>query len=214
MRLFKEKASGIKEINDQFLEQTLHGSKKLQKAISAFANKTSIEDSLDDVIESERICDRLKEKYIQILYKNKRALPFLVEDRYQILNLIDQINDKTEFIARFMKIFPFELYEDIKKPFKELCNNCAIIVENLIECAHLVENDFDGAYKVTFKVEESRRIARSVKFDLLKVLYQKKDDPVKIYLTSKLVTYIYDIASWAEEISDYLRGLIIKYPSR
>jgi len=41
-----------------------------------------------------------------------------------------------------------------------------------------------------------------------------KDDPTKVYLTSKLVTYMYDIVSWVEETSDYLRGLIIKYPSK
>ena len=64
------------------------------------------------------------------------------------------------------------------------------------------------------QLKNLKRKARTAKFDLLEKLYQMEDNPLKVYLTSKLVTYIYEIASWAEETSDYLRGLIIKYPSR
>ncbi len=127
---------------------------------------------------------------------------------------LDQVNDKAEFFARFLQVYPFKLYTDIKEKFTILCDSCYNTVKELINCATLIETDFDGAYKLTFNVESIRRDARKAKFELLDILFKKKDDPTKIYLTSKLVTYIYDIASWAEQTSDYLRGLIIKYPTR
>jgi uncharacterized protein Yka (UPF0111/DUF47 family) len=119
-----------------------------------------------------------------------------------------------EFFSRFLGVYPFKLYKEIKNEFQNLYSACGQAVEELVNCAILIETDFDGAYKITNKIEERKREARTAKFNLLGKLYKMKDDPLKVYLTSKLVTYMYDIVSWAEETSDYLRGLIIKYPSK
>jgi predicted phosphate transport protein (TIGR00153 family) len=214
LKLLKDKKNELDEINKDFLAETLNGSALLHEALSTFIEGKLSKESLEGVIQSERKCDELKERFTQVLFKDKRALPFLVEDRYNILMKIDTVNDKMEFFARFLKVNPFKLYEDIKDEFRALCNACTKSVEELINCAILIETDFDGAYKITFTIEELKREARTAKFDLLEKLYHMEDNPLKVYLTSKLVTYIYEIASWAEETSDYLRGLIIKYPSR
>jgi predicted phosphate transport protein (TIGR00153 family) len=214
MKLFKEKKNELDEINKEFLAETLNGSAILHDVVSQFIKNKLNKDDIEGVIESERKCDRIKEKYVQVLFKDKRALPFLVEDRFNILMMIDSVNDKMEFFARFLKVNPFKLYEEIKDEFRELCNACAQSVEELINCATLIETDFDGAYKITFKIEDLKRKARTAKFNLLEKLYQMEDNPTRVYIISKLVTYIYEITSWAEETSDYLRGLIIKYPSR
>jgi predicted phosphate transport protein (TIGR00153 family) len=214
MKLLKEKRNQLQEINEEYLAQTLKGAKILHDLLNQFIEKKLNKADLEQVIQSEHKCDRLKEKYIQVLFKEKRALPFLVEDRYQILMNVDQINDKTEYLARFMQVFPFELYDDIIDEFITLCENCMQTVELLINCATLIETDFDSAYAKTFEIEEVRRKARKAKFHLLEVLYKKSKEPTRVYLTSKLVTIIYEVANWAEDVSDFLRGLIIKYPSR
>ena len=214
MKLLKDKKNELDEINKQFLAETLNGSALLHEALSTFIEDKLKKESLEGVIQTERKCDELKEKYTEVLFRDKRALPFLVEDRYNILMMIDKVNDKMEFFARFLEVYPFKLYKEIKAEFKNLGNSCAQGVEELVNCAILIETDFDGAYKKTFEIEEKKREARTVKFNLLGKLYKMKDDPTKVYLTSKLVTYIYDIVSWVEETSDYLRGLIIRYPSR
>jgi len=214
MKLLKTKKNELIEIQEEHLATTLNGTKILHDCVMQFVNKKLKKADLEQVIQSEQKCDRLKEKFTQILFKEKRALPFLVEDRYAIMMKIDQINDMTEFFARFLQVYPFELYDDIKDDFKSLCGYCMETVEILINCATLVEADFDSAYKKTFEVEEIRRKARKAKFDLLETVFKKKEEPTRVYLTSKLVTYIYEVASWAEDVSDFLRGLIIKYPSR
>ena len=214
MKMFKEKKNALDDINKEFLAETLNGSALLHEALSTFTDDKLKKESLEGVIQAERKCDEIKERYVQVLFKEKRALPFLVEDRYNILMMVDTANDRMEFFSRFLAVYPFKLYKEIKSEFSELCGSCAKSVEQLVNCATLIETDFDGAYKITFEIEETKRQARTAKFNLLEILYKMTDNPTKVYLTSKLVTYMYDIVSWVEETSDYLRGLIIRYPSR
>jgi predicted phosphate transport protein (TIGR00153 family) len=214
MKLLKEKKNELDEVNKEFLAETLSGSASLHEALSSFVNDKLKKESLEAVIKVEKRCDALKEKYVQVLYRDKRALPFLVEDRYKILMMIDTVNDKMEFFARFLGVYPFKLYKEIKDEFKDLYNACSQAIETLVDCTILIETDFNGAYKKTFEIEERKREARTAKFNLLGKVYKMTDNPTKVYLTSKLVTYMYDIVSWVEETSDYLRGLIIKYPSK
>ena len=214
LKLFKDKKNELDEINKEFLAETLNGSALLHEALSTFIDDKLRKDAIEGVIEAERKCDHLKDKYTQVLFRDKRALPFLIEDRYNIFMMIDSVNDKMEFFARFLDVYPFTLYKEIKEEFRNMCAACAQSVELLLDCAVLIETDFEGAYKKTFKIEEKKREARTAKFNLLGKLYKMKDDPTKVYLTSKLVTYLYDIVSWVEETSDFLRGLIIRYPSR
>ena len=214
MKLGKDKKNELEEVNKEFLSETLNASAILHEVVSNFIDGLLNKQDLEKIIEIEHKCDNIKEEYVKVLFRDKRALPFLVEDRYRILHMMDQVNDKMEFFSRFLKTVPFKLYDDIKDEFRELCSACSQSVEELVNCATLIETDFESAYKLTFKIEEHKRNARKAKFDLLEKLYNMDDNPVRIYLISKIVTYLYDIASWVEETSDYLRGLIIKYPSR
>jgi uncharacterized protein Yka (UPF0111/DUF47 family) len=214
MKLLKEKKNELDEINKEFLAETLNASALLYEALSTFTNDKLKKESLQGVIQAEKKCDQIKDEYTKVLFRDKRALPFLVEDRYNILMMIDTVNDKMEFFSRFLEVYPFQLYKEIKAEFTKLYSACSQAVEELVNCAILIETDFDGAFKKTFEIEEKKREARKAKFNLLGKVYKMKDDPTKVYLTSKLVTYIYDIVSWVEETSDFLRGLIIKYPSK
>jgi uncharacterized protein Yka (UPF0111/DUF47 family) len=109
---------------------------------------------------------------------------------------------------------PFEVYDDIKGDFKQLTDLCCQTVENLIDCMELIEKSFDEAYEKTFEVQSLRRKARTINFNLLEIIFKKTDNSTRIYLISKLIRGIYDIIAWAEDLADYLRGLIIKYPSK
>ena len=74
--------------------------------------------------------------------------------------------------------------------------------------------EFVGAFGLTFEIEKSKREAHDLKFKMLDTIFQKSKQPLRVNLTWKIITLIYDAISAAEEISDFLRGLVIKYPSR
>jgi uncharacterized protein Yka (UPF0111/DUF47 family) len=128
--------------------------------------------------------------------------------------MVDHVTGKNELVARFIRAFPFGIYDDIKDQLKELNDLYFECIKDLIDCVTLMETNFNEAFEKTFEIESDRRNAKKLKYRIFEKLYQKKDNVLQIYLTSKLVSYTYDVIGAAEEISDYLRGLIIKYPSK
>ncbi|TFF98614.1 MAG: DUF47 family protein [Promethearchaeota archaeon] len=211
----KEESKSINELSKEYNEEVLRGATLLHELMEDFIAHKLDKKELDGVIQAEKNCDRLKDKYIRVLFQNKRALPFLVEDRYKIITLVDEAFGKTEFLARFLQIFPFALYDDILEDFSRMCDICLNLMQMLIDTLNLMETNFDEAYEGTFEIEAIRREARTIRFKLLERVYKKTDNPTKVYLTSLLINNLYEIISFIEDIgADYLRGLIIKYPAR
>ncbi|MHA1804500.1 MAG: DUF47 family protein, partial [Promethearchaeota archaeon] len=166
------------------------------------------------VIQSEHALDKIKDEYIKVLYEEKRALPFLVEDRYRIIKYLDRISDESEDLAHLLRIYPFVFYEDIKEPLKNINDLCLDVMKELAELVSLMERDFKTAYQKTFYIENLKRKARNFKYHVLEDIYKKTDKTLMIYLTAKIIIKLYDMIVHAEEISDYLRSLIIKYPNK
>ena len=210
----KEKKNDLIEVSEEYQRELLKCMEALHESIDTLIEKKISQTKLDEVIACEHACDQLKEKYIEVIYKQKRALPFLIEDRYKIINSLDNIADKSEGLARHMKIYPFEIYQDIKEEMTTLNNITLESIKNLIEVVALMETDFSTALTKTFRSEEFKREARNSKYKILEIIYTKTDDALKSVITANLVSKMFDIIAMAEEFSDYLRGLIIKYPSK
>ena len=214
----KRKKSELIEINEQFQEEIRNGAEKLFNYMSDFIDNRleNVDEKFQEIILSEKKCDRFKEKYIEVLFKDKRALPFLVEDRYKIINSLDDIADKSEFIAMFMQVLPenFEFFKDIRENMQQLNKYYLETINQLLNCTLLMETSFNAAYDLTFEVEKWKRKAYNLKFKLLDVVFQKTDKPLIVNLTWKVISLIYEVISYCEEISDYLRGLVIKYPGK
>jgi predicted phosphate transport protein (TIGR00153 family) len=210
----KEKKNELIEVSEKYQAELLKCVESLHESVNTLIEKKIDQTKLDEVIACEHECDVLKEKYIEVIYKQKRALPFLIEDRYKIINSLDHIADKSEGLARHMKIFPFEIFQDIKEEMHHLNNISLETVKTLIEIVKLMETDFSTAFTKTFKSEELKREARESKYTILETLYKKKDDALKVIITEDIVSKMFDIVAIAEDFSDYLRGLIIKYPSK
>lgn len=214
IKKLKTKKVNIADISKEFLVELTNGMNKLQECINDLIDNKLDKSKLDEIVECEHNCDRIKENYIDLLFKDKRALPFLVEDRHKIILAMDSISDKTEGIARHVKVFPFEIFKEIKEELKNLMTYSKEVVDILINCIELMETNFSGAYKKTQEIEELKRKARHSKYDILEIIYKKKDEALRVMLTSNLTNRLFDLIAMAEEISDYLRGLIIKYPSK
>ncbi len=216
MRKLKAKKSNLEQINEQFQEEIRNGAERFFFYLNDF-----IDDKLDaakqkfeEMIVCEEKCDSLKDKYIQILFKEKRALPFLVEDRHNLITSLDKIVNKYEYLSRYLQIFPFKIYPEIREDLKEYNKLNFETINQLLNCTLLMESNFSGAYEITFEIERLRKEAHNLKFKILGSIFKKADEPLRVNLTWKIISLIYDIISWAEQISDYLRGLIIKYPRR
>ena len=215
MKLKQDKKKRLLEAADKFYTEVLRGSDLLHECINDLINGKLNGAKLNEVIECEHIADSAKEHYINILYQDKRALPFLVEDRYRLIKYMDMISDNSEELARGLKVYPFELYEDIKKDMQTLNDLYDQTIEILVDMIKLMETDFKTAYQKSFEIEKLKRSAREAKYCILDVIYQKSEErSLQVYLTSKICIKIFDMIQKAEEISDFLRSLIVKYPSK
>ncbi len=215
MKLKQDKKNKLLNTAKEFYTEVLKGSHLLHDCINDLIDGKLNKNKLEEVVQSEHNADIAKENYINSLYSDKRALPFLVEDRYRLIKYIDIISDNSEELARSLKVYPFDLYDDIKEDLKLLNDICEETIKNLIEMIRLMETDFKTAYQMSFDIETLKRRARESKFNILEVIYQKSEEKsLQVYLTSKICIKLFDMIVRAEEISDFLRSLIIKYPSK
>jgi uncharacterized protein Yka (UPF0111/DUF47 family) len=215
LKLKKDKRSKLLEAASQFHMEVLEGSLLLHDCVNDLVNAKMKKEKLDRVIECEHKADIAKENYINILYKDKRALPFLVEDRYRLIKYLDIISDNSEELARGLKIYPFELLDNIKKDMKILNDLYQETIDTLVDMVNLMETDFKTAYEKSFHLETLKRNAREAKYAILGLIYKKLEEKsLRVYLTSKICIKIFDMIRRAEEISDFLRSLIVKYPSK
>ncbi|KKM63797.1 hypothetical protein LCGC14_1507860 [marine sediment metagenome] len=215
MKFKQDKKKKLLDAANEFHSEVLRGSDLLHECINDLIKEKVDKAKLDKVIESEHIADIAKEKYINLLYQDKRALPFLVEDRYRLIKYLDIVSDDSEELARGLKVYPFELFDDIKESMQTLNDIYANAVELLVEMIKFMETDFKTAYKKSFEIEELKRSARETRYNIVDIIYQKSEArSLQIYLTSKIGIKIYDMIKRTEEISDFLRSLIVKYPSK
>jgi len=215
MKLKLNKRNELLDAANEFHTEVLKGSHLLHDCINDLIDNKLKKEKLEGVLQSEHNGDIAKEKYINILYSDKRALPFLVEDRYRLIKYLDIVSDKSEDLARGLDVYPFSLYNDIKEDLKELNNIYEETINILVEMIKLMETDFKTAYQMSFEIETLKRRGREIKYKILEVIYQKSDEKsLHIYLISKICIKLFDIIVRAEEISDFLRSLIVKYPSK
>lgn len=215
MKLLKDKKIKLLNVANEFHAQVLKGSDLLHECIKDLIEGKLSKDKLEEVIKCEHEADVAKENYINLLYLDKRALPFLVEDRYRLIKYLDVVSDRSEELARGLQVFPFDCYDDIKDGLTKLNNTYKEAVELLINMITLMETDFKTAYQKSFEIEALKRKGRESKFRILDVIYQKSGEKsLQIYLTSKICIKLFDMVANAEEISDFLRSLIVKYPSK
>ncbi|MFX1377656.1 MAG: DUF47 family protein [Promethearchaeota archaeon] len=215
LKLKSEKRNQLLNAASEFNNEVLNGSLLLHDCITDLVNEKLDKKRLDKVIECEHNADRAKEKYIDLLYKDQRALPFLVEDRYRLIKYLDFVSDGSEELAMGLKVYPFDLFDDIRDKVKILNDLYQETIDTLIDMVNLMETDFKTAYQKSFHIETLKRSAREAKYNILEKIYQKpKEKSLRVYLTSKICIKMFDMIIRAEEISDFLRSLIVKYPSK
>ena len=215
LKLKKDKRSELLNAATKFYMEVLEGSLLLHECINDLVSGKIDKKKLDNVIECEHKADLAKENYINVLYRDKRALPFLIEDRYRIIKYLDIVSDNSEELARGLKVYPFKLLDDIKENMKIINDLYQETIDTLVDMVNLMETDFKSAYEKSFHIETLKRNAREAKYNILGTLYKKTEEKsLRVYLTSKICIKIFDMIVRAEEISDFLRSLIVKYPSK
>lgn len=66
----KDQGPSLEDLNRRILDETLIGTKTLNKLVNDYIDGNLNKEDLDEVTDSEQRADRLKEKYIKLLFED------------------------------------------------------------------------------------------------------------------------------------------------
>ncbi|MFX0101974.1 MAG: DUF47 family protein [Candidatus Hodarchaeota archaeon] len=212
----KEKKLQNEEIN-QILDVMKNSAKDLRKLIDVVCNKNPADDYkadglIESVITAEKKVDRLKEDFIEKLFKKKGFLPtFQKMDNLRIVEKLDKIEDNMEVVARFFQIYDYNFPQEIKDSINLLGGEVTDVITALTETVFWLYKDFSKALEMTVKVQDERREAREKQWDLMEQLFTLDIRGKDMFMINNMIRILMKVVDASEEFSDELNTLALKY---
>ncbi|MFX1293856.1 MAG: DUF47 domain-containing protein [Promethearchaeota archaeon] len=208
----KDKKSRIEDIMYDYNQTMVEAITVFNEAIHLLSDDKieEFESKVKEITQIEAKSDRLKEKLIELFIK-RETMAFSRADRIDLVDEIDYILDRIEYCARTIQTHPIKTYAPIAKDFKKYSNDLAEIVKTLSGAINMAETDLKKAIEATKLIESLRRSARSHSFEIMKDILKfefSNLEKILLYTTTK---YLLGILDKAEEVSDFLRKIAIKY---
>ena len=179
-----------------------------------FYEDDDCEEACEDLIKSEHDADRLKEQLVELLFRGT-FLPLTGEDRLKLVVMNDDVADAAEKTARVFKAALPALRGidiEVKKRLWQLSKKIHDISEHLAKSLKSLSDDFEGAFKEAEMVEKMRREVRHNGFKLIEQLFmEEKADIGRATLVKDIILSVVNIANVAEDTSDFIKALVIKY---
>ncbi|HUY01627.1 MAG TPA: DUF47 family protein [Candidatus Deferrimicrobium sp.] len=169
-------------------------------------------EKVDEIIKIEDKADRLKDELIEMFIK-RETMAFSRTDRIQLIESIDIILDNIEYCARTIQTHASLIkdYSVVGTDFKKYTNDLTEVIKTLSRAINLVEENLEQAIKATKLVENLRQDARNHIFHMMgNIIKGDFKNPEKMLLYTS-IEYLLAILDKAEETSDLLRMLAIKY---
>ncbi len=190
---------------EELVKQACDGSDKAVIRVQALVS---------DVIALEKKIDRLKENFIKTLYTQKGFLPNIQKNDYLfITENIDKIADEIEIVARQFQIYDYTFPDTVKNDFISLAIAVNNTVASLTEQVIYLFKDFKRAGSTWIKVQEERRVAREVSWSLLREILEIDVGHKQFLMLRALVKSLIAVADKAEDFSDSINALAVKYIS-
>jgi predicted phosphate transport protein (TIGR00153 family) len=175
---------------------------------------TNVKALVSDVIGLEKKIDRLKETFIEKLYSQKGFLPNIQKNDYLfIVENLDEIADEIEIVARQFQIYDYIFPDSVKNDYIGLAGAVNYTVSSLADQVIYLFKDFKRAGTTWNKVQEERRNAREISWSLLREILVITIDHKHFIMLRALVKSLIAVADKAEDFSDSINALAVKYLS-
>lgn len=198
---------------EKFVDDVSNAVIGLRKAIEHYCNGevNAAKESVKKVIEFEKNADTTRREMSKILYTGV-LIPFGREDKYELIESIDDVADKAEIIVRLATLRRPEIPKKIKEDLKDLAYLVESSVLQLKTAVSFLNSDLNKAIEEASKVELQREKVRDLEFKILgSLINQRKEIPIKILLLRELVSLTGRVADDAEEAADRVIALAVKY---
>lgn len=207
------RGKALSEILDVLVKSSSDIEKLVDLACKGVTN-TSVEmkNVINDMITEEKMIDRLKESFVENLYKKKGFLPtFQKVDYIKIIEKLDDISDEMEIVARFFQVYPYTFHEDLKGDMEKLGKEVADVVRKLVYTVQMLFDDFSKVQGASDAVQSERREAREAQWAAMEKLFSLELHAKDYLMINNLIRMLLKVADKAEEFSDEIDALAIKY---
>ena len=197
---------------DKFITDVYNSVVSLSRSVESYlnGNEKLAYDFGKQVISLEESADARRRVMERELYSGV-LIPFGREDKYELIETIDDIADKAEIIARLSKYEKPKIPQNIKKDLVKLLGLVVNTSYLLKESVKFLSTDLDKAIKTSSKVNIEREIVRELEFKILKKLLSTPKIDFKTILLKELISLIGQVADKAEEASDRVISMAVKY---
>lgn len=185
--------------------------KELRKTIHFYADGkyADAKMSAKKVTNLENKADYLRRDMEKTLYSGV-LIPFGREDKYNLIEAIDDIADKAEIIVRLAGIEQPKIPKKLVTDLKVLADLVEKTTKKLLDAVILLDTDIQKSIETAKQVELLREKVRTQEFQLLGKLIGG-NVTFSAILLKELITLTAQVADKAEEAADRVVALAVKY---
>lgn len=208
--LKKDSSEEFYKFLDEFINAVHDSVSALKDTMHHYCNGSlkKVRESADKVIELEKKADAIRRRMEKDLYKGV-LLPFGREDKYALVEELDDIADKAEIIVRLADIERPKIPNHLKDNIKGLANLVEGTSDKLKRSVLSLNIDIKSAIDSANTVELHREKVRALEFKILEKVLVKKN--VNSLILKELVTLVSQVADKTEEAADRVITLAVKY---
>jgi len=186
----------------------------LKNAIDLYieGDAKGFEKAVASVSSAEQDADDIRRGLEASIFKFK-LLPYTRTDYMSLLEMTDDIADKAEICARLLGAYKPVISKKIALSIARLMQETLQTVETLKASVLALNSDLELARQKADETELQREVARNIEFDALKLVFSGKDKDLVKFSLNQIISLLGGIADKAEEVSDVVSALSVKYQS-
>jgi len=202
----------MEETVQEFLGKISLSVSKLKTAIDLYIEEDAkgFEKAVASISSAEQEADDIRRRLEASIFKFK-LLPYTRTDYISLLEMSDDIADKAEICAKLLGVYKPKISKKIAISITKLMHETQQTVETLRGSMLALNYDLELARRKADETEIQREVARNIEFDTLRLIFSGKDKDIVKFSLNQIVSIIGSIADKAEEVSDVVSSLSVKY---
>lgn len=197
---------------DEFLDKVVFSVECLQRCLQSYVEgeKKKFSDSVEQTSKAEADADEIR-RQIELNLFQYDILPYSRGDKVTLLETVDDIADKAEIVAKLLGIYKPKIPAQTAPYFLELAAKTHKTVLMLRDAIMALEKNLEAAKEKADQTEKLREEVRATEFALLEKIFASKEKDLTKIILRDLIALTATIADKAEEASDFVAMLSVKY---
>ncbi len=212
MALFFSKTNKLLEMLEEYLEKVAECMEQARKTLFLYMEKGCC-DEFDELVTKTHMAESCSDdlrREIEISLYEKALIPESRGDILGLLEAVDRIPNKAEFVAFQIQTEALRIPDEFKSGLRKLINiNCDIFKDVKLAIRAVFKNIKEVRH-ITNEIDKKESGSDSMERDLIKELFSSDIDIGEKILLKELIIEIGSISDRAEDAADRLNIMAVK----